>query len=804
MIRRQVKRSHILPHSLLIGMPLILILAILAVSSGASADSCVNVAGTWKVDSWVDATECGEGQYPDSITFTVTQEGCSIHVTSGSGTYYDGTVSGTGIHLVGWYEEDGGSTQETGDLTVDGNTISGMTNWTWYIPGFSCSGTTQIDATLENAPTPPEVADLHGTVKDATSGQPVYYALISLYPGGYQVSSGTDGSFSISELPPGTYTVQVSASGYLAKTFQDVELLSSLSNQLNVLLTPYLPQIISASASPLSVGNDGQGTTLLSVRVTHPLGLSSILSVFGDLSQIGGSTQQEFYDDGAHGDGSAGDGIYACQVTVAKGINARLYALNVTAFDKTEKEGFGSIVLNVTDKVSGSVGALQSASRIFENTVGGQDLNIHFAFLKMVFGSKAIKDECQVEVTVYDPNDVPYDTYYGTDDININIPDADPGEWSYEIHNPCPAALSYEVETSGAGTGMLVGRVVDGFSGAGVPGASIKCNTGGATMSLNQGYYSGVAVAGTGQVITNKAGYQTNIKDGVHVKAGTTTNLNIQIVPQDGSAEPPPSGQNFYQVLDPSEAPNPPTQPFAAKVSGSNLEFNVLFPRYQQAVDLYLGVTIAAPQNAGKLYLLNQNDDLVEYSGTLHAWRKGTTTSEGAQVLIPAESGSYPLGDYTLYALVTTDSATLANYDLSYFTTTLAQPPPEGQSVTYLSNPLDNPNPMTQPLAVKVAGGNLVLNAFFPLQAQPVTIFVAYSTPSGALYLFKEDGSPALFTGTLWPWRQNVRAEQAAQLLSIPSSQMIQGTHYLYSLVTTDPVSFSNYDLIYFALSIGK
>jgi hypothetical protein len=812
MIRRQGKWSAVLQRFLLIGPPLILFLALLAVSGEASdesSDSCLNVAGTWRVESIIDVTDCGEGQHsdPGTAAFKVTQKECTILVLNESIIFYHGTANGNKIDLDGRYAEDGGTTEESADLTIEGNTLSGTSSWIWSGPGGTCSGTTQISGTLEYAPPPPEVTTLDGMVRDATSGQPVGRALISLSPGGHQVSSGTDGSFSASSLPPGTYMVHVSASSYFTKTLQDVTLLGAVSNQLNVSLVPYSPQVLDPSAAPPTVGNDGQGATLLSVHVTHPLGLSSITSVFGDLSPIGGSAQQAFYDDGNHGDGGAGDGTYGSFATVAQGVKARLYALNVTAVDSAGKKGFGSISLNVTERVTGIVGPSQSGSEIFDNTLGGQALNINIRFSssQTVSGLRAIRGECQAVVTIYDPSGLIYGTFSVADatDINIPIPGAAAGQWEYEIVSQCDSALSYEVETSGSGTGMLVGRVVDGFSGSGVTGANINSNTGGTTVSLDQGYFSGVAVAGTGQVITSKVGYQTNIKNGVHVKAGAATNLSIQIVPQDAPAQAVPSGQNIYQILDPSADPNLPAQPFAAKVSGSNLEFNVLFPRYLQAVDLYLGFTINAPQHAGKLYLFDQNDAVVELTGTLPPWRKGTTNNESAQVLISAISGIYPLADYTLYALVTTDS-TLSHYDLTYFTTTLAKPPPEGRNVTPISNPLDDPNPMTQPLAAKVTGGNLILNAHFPLQAQPVTVYLGYSTPSGELFLFRQDHSLELLTETLWPWRQNVTAEQAAQILSTPTAQISQGAYYFYALVTTDPVSFSNFDLTYFALRIGE
>ncbi len=641
----------------------------------------------------------------------------------------------------------------------------------------------------------PLSASLQGTATDAATGGPISGAALSFNPGNYQVISGADSNFFSSDIPSGTYSVSVTAPGYNSKSLANVSLSSALPNQLNVSLTPYAPQVISAAADPTECANDGQSTTRLTVRVTHPLGPASIVSVLGDLRDIGGSAQQLF--------DKAGDGTYSFLSTVKPGTKARLYALNVTAFDKADMAGLGSISLNVIDMVSGVVQPGQSDSKSFDNPLEGQTLQIHLDLSKAVSRLKVTKSECQIELTIVGPNDEQYGPYSVTDSIDVSIPNAAAGQWKYETSNQCASEQSYEIETSGSGTGVLVGRVTDAITGGGLQGASINCNTGGATVSLAQGYFSSVAVAGTGVVTTAKAGYQTNVKGAVYVKAGGTTNLNIQVVPQGASAQTSPSGIHVFNILDPAEDPKPPTQPFAAKVSGSNLEFNAIVPRYQQSVDVYLGLTINDAQHAGRFFLVNESDSLVELTDTLYPWRKGISQGGSAQVL-KAISSAYPMGSYTLYSLVTTDSATLSNYDLSFFTTTLAQPAPVGQNVTYISSPKEDPDPFTQPLAAKITGGNLILNAHFPMEKEPVTIFLAYTTPNGALYLIKADGSRQVFTDTLWRWRENVTAEVAEQVFSIPVSQTTPGVYSFFSLVTTDPVSLSNYDLLYFSMSVPQ
>jgi hypothetical protein len=662
-----------------------------------------------------------------------------------------------------------------------------------------CQGSIEGTFTRVGGPVTPVYAVIQGKVTDALTGEPIQGATISLEPGSISLTAMVDGTFSSSSITAGTYTAQISAANYNPKVLSGFAIAFGAPNQLDASLDPYAPQVTSATANPNLVTNDGQGTTLLAVRVTHPLGLTYIYAVRGDFSAIGGSAQQPFYDDATHGDVKAGDGTYSFQSIVTPGTKARLYSLNVTAFDEAENQGFGSISLNVIDKVSGVVQPTQPDSKTFDNPLGGQTLTIHYALLKTALSLRGIRSDCEVQLTVLGPNGEHYGPYSVTDSIDVSIPNAPAGQWTYQTNDLCASAQSYEIETSGSGTGLLVGRVTDGLTGLGVKGASVNCNTGGSTVSLDQGYYSGVAVAGTGIVTTAKTGYRTNIKSGVHVKSGTTTSLNIQVVSQDASAQAAPNGANVFHILDPAEDPKPPAQPVSAKVSGSSLELNAIFPRYQQAVDLYLGFTPSSGAHAGKLFLIDENNSFVEFTGPLQAWKTHSTQEESGQIPIPNE---YPYGGYTLYSLVTTDSSSLANFDLSYFTTTPPQAPPIGQNVTFIPSPTEEPNPLTQPLAVKIAGGNLILNAHFPLQKEPVSIFLAYMTPTGALYLIKSDNTAEQLSGGLWPWQENVTGEVTAQVISIPTNQTSPGAYYFYSLATTDPVTLSNYDLIFFNLDV--
>jgi hypothetical protein len=650
----------------------------------------------------------------------------------------------------------------------------------------------------------PEInpAVLEGIVTDAITGLPVANAQLALVPDSQVLTTNAGGSYSSSSIPPGTYTLQVSATYYYTKTLTGISVQAGTTHVMNVSLEPKAPLV---TGTPVDAFNDGQIQVVLTARVTHPEGAGFLAGVIANLSAVGGGASQPLHDDGINGDAVSGDGVYSFRTTIPSTTPARAYSLTVKATDEIGFSGFGSILLDVIETVTGSVASNQSDTKTFSNGFAGQTLSISYILGSSVHtaSTRKIMNECTVTLTVFGPNGEKLGPYEVEDTIDVSIPGASAGTWTYETESNCASTVNYQIQTKGSGTGILAGRVLDGLTGKGVKGAQVACDTGGSTQSLDQGYYTMVVVAGTGATVwTSRAGYQTHFKTGVVITTGDTTPLTINVVPESALAQPIPQGQNVHQVLSPSDDPNPPSQPFAAGVSGNNLQFKALFPAYQQPVDLYLGLSINYPGLSGRLFLINADNAIVELAGVLHPWRQGMTAAQTGEFSIPAFTSGFPMAPYTLYALVTPDSSTLSNYELSYLSTTLAQPPPTGQNVRYVSNPAEDPHPIAQPLAVKVSGNNLILNAHFPAQEAPVTIFLAYLTPSGELYLIKSDNTSEKYSGTLWPWRENTTVEHVLPLVSLPMAQVSIGTYTFFSLVTTDTTALSNYDLICFTREV--
>ncbi len=99
-------------------------------------------------------------------------------------------------------------------------------------------------------------------------------------------------------------------------------------------------------ASPSSV--DPASNTLLTVRVTPATTPpSSGVSVVGDLTSLGGVSSQPFFDDGTHGDQTAGDNVFSFQATVGPDITTGVKNIVATIADAQGRAATAPITLTV-------------------------------------------------------------------------------------------------------------------------------------------------------------------------------------------------------------------------------------------------------------------------------------------------------------------------------------------------------------------------------------------------------------------------------------------------------------------------
>ena len=101
------------------------------------------------------------------------------------------------------------------------------------------------------------------------------------------------------------------------------------------------PLAVSAKATPATV-NTGSPALLTVQVLPGTVPASTGITVTGDLSTVGGSSTQMFYDDGTNGDVTAGDNTFSYSATVA---TAGVYSLAVKAMDAQARTAMASIAL---------------------------------------------------------------------------------------------------------------------------------------------------------------------------------------------------------------------------------------------------------------------------------------------------------------------------------------------------------------------------------------------------------------------------------------------------------------------------
>ena len=113
------------------------------------------------------------------------------------------------------------------------------------------------------------------------------------------------------------------------------------------------PVLSEPTANPDTVAQGNQ--TLLSVRVTPGANpTSSGITVVGDLSVIGGSATQPFFDDGTNGDAAADDDVYSYRATVATNATPGTPGIAVRVSDTQNRTDTTTINLTVTARTSPS------------------------------------------------------------------------------------------------------------------------------------------------------------------------------------------------------------------------------------------------------------------------------------------------------------------------------------------------------------------------------------------------------------------------------------------------------------------
>src|SRR5213079_677095 len=94
--------------------------------------------------------------------------------------------------------------------------------------------------------------------------------------------------------------------------------------------------------------------TLLTINVspaTSPL--STGIGVSADLTSIGGVASQQFYDDGTHGDQTAGDNIFSFQQTIGAFVSTGAYNIIANLADAQTRSAIAPITVTVQSPTCG-------------------------------------------------------------------------------------------------------------------------------------------------------------------------------------------------------------------------------------------------------------------------------------------------------------------------------------------------------------------------------------------------------------------------------------------------------------------
>jgi hypothetical protein len=114
------------------------------------------------------------------------------------------------------------------------------------------------------------------------------------------------------------------------------------------------PTQLSAVGSSTPTSADPSSNVLLQVTVTPATSPPSTgISVIGDLTSIGGSATQQFYDDGTHGDPVAGDNVFSFQAVIGAATTTGAKNIPVSVVDAQSRGAVAGITVTVASPTCG-------------------------------------------------------------------------------------------------------------------------------------------------------------------------------------------------------------------------------------------------------------------------------------------------------------------------------------------------------------------------------------------------------------------------------------------------------------------
>jgi len=438
-----------------------------------------------------------------------------------AGTYY--------MKVVRYSSYYGGYSIVTGE--VSGTTTSIQADTTTITTTTTAPTTTVSTTTVPETTSTTTMPEGDLVISGTVYGDAIEHVAVYLYGASDGVvETDADGNFSFYGLEQGTYTV-IPVLGRVSfdPPSQVIELTDQDEISVEFISRSAAIEISEASASPSEAPDDASTKVSFTATVT-PAGAAVVSSVTIDLTPIGGSSDQSMYDDGSNGDMTAGDGVYSFQSSVAAGTPPAMQGLVVRASDDitgmtVEKVIKLDVFSLITDTVS------DSTDSSLTNGIEGQTLVLRISLSEEENARVSIT--CSVLLDILKPDSTIYkeDIPVTREETEVQIENAETGEWTYRVKNSCTDTKNFSISTASSGTGIISGVIINAETGEGLDGVMISTNSGGSTIS-SEGSYVMLHVAGVCTVSPQTSHFIPTSRS-LSVISGGVSTLDFTLFPSD-------------------------------------------------------------------------------------------------------------------------------------------------------------------------------------------------------------------------------------------------------------------------------
>ena len=345
------------------------------------------------------------------------------------------------------------------------------------------------------------------------------------------VQTAADGSYSFAGVPNGSYRITPIRAGYVFDPpGAEKRVAGTDVTNVDFAASSAGPSVSQPAVSPARVAADNTMQVTLTAVISDPAAISLVTA---DLSAIGGSAMAQLRDDGAGGDATAGDGVYTLITTVDNATEPGLKALSVTAVDNDAMANTAFVGLDVYRQYHGSIDQGGTNDYTVQNDLDGQTLL--FTLTQTGGGSSSparwsgmASADCSPTVVVISPGGGKTSGQTsGANQTTVEVADAAAGQWTCQVGNPCGTTISYGLESSIAGSGLVTGLVVDSRTGVGIGGVLLQ-TTGGIGAQTDSGVYVMTHPSGVYSLNTSMAGFLPAVRS-LTVNAGGSTEMDIAL-----------------------------------------------------------------------------------------------------------------------------------------------------------------------------------------------------------------------------------------------------------------------------------